>query len=317
VARVFVSYRRSESSGHAGRIAERLKRRLGARRVFLDLDLPPGGDYLEIIDRAIERCDAFALLIGPDFPDPRLRDADDVWRGEIAAALRQAGARDLKLIPVLVGGADMPAAENLPAALRPLVRLNALEVSDSRFDYDFERLLAAVGVRRWTRPRLGAIAGGMAVIGTAAAGLVLVLGGGRPVTPARGDAATGAVARLAVKQVTPATYAEWEYENDLPPSRAGERARGLKVVYDFHATNYVTGATLPVSLVVRDVRRRTSERYETDSLQLADGAFQCTCTTWAPVPRAGRYTVEVRISDTRARGAEPLKSDTSTPVTVP
>src|SRR5262245_55839520 len=40
----------------------------------------------------------------------------------------------------------MPASEDLPENLRPLARRNAIEVSDSRWDTDVERLIRAIAV---------------------------------------------------------------------------------------------------------------------------------------------------------------------------
>ncbi|MEE8159768.1 MAG: BREX system ATP-binding domain-containing protein, partial [Dehalococcoidia bacterium] len=59
---------------------------------------------------------------------------------EIATAL----ARDIRVIPVLVQGAQMPRAVDLPVDLRDLVHRNALEVSDSRFRTDIDQLIKAL-----------------------------------------------------------------------------------------------------------------------------------------------------------------------------
>jgi hypothetical protein len=67
----------------------------------------------------------------------RLDNTDDVVRLEIETALE----RGIRVIPILVEGATMPRADELPASLAKLVRRQALELSDSRFNADTERLI--------------------------------------------------------------------------------------------------------------------------------------------------------------------------------
>src|SRR5689334_4873595 len=67
----------------------------------------------------------------------RLDNPDDFVRLEIEAAL----ARDVRVIPILVEGARMPRADELPASLSKLARRQALELSPSWFDIGTERLL--------------------------------------------------------------------------------------------------------------------------------------------------------------------------------
>jgi hypothetical protein len=145
---VFINYRREDSGGHAGFLYDRLRQRYGPDRVFRDIDaIAPGVDYAQRIDAAIGACDAVVVLIGRDWleargPDGqrRLDDPDDVLRREIAAAL----ARDILVLPVLVEGAIMPSERELPSDIAPLARRNALELSDTRWDYDVGRLQQAL-----------------------------------------------------------------------------------------------------------------------------------------------------------------------------
>lgn len=63
---VFVSYRREDSGDAAGRLADRLVDRLGADRVFMDVDaIEPGMDYVEVLTRAVAACDVLVAVIGP------------------------------------------------------------------------------------------------------------------------------------------------------------------------------------------------------------------------------------------------------------
>lgn len=144
---VFISYRREDSSAYAGRLADILLDRFGRNRVFMDIDtIEPGVDYNQAIDRAIGHCSVLIALIGPhwfDVADHRGRRLDnphDLVRLEIEAALD----RDIRVIPVLVGGADMPHADELPGKLANLATRNAVELSDRRFRSDAQFLIEAI-----------------------------------------------------------------------------------------------------------------------------------------------------------------------------
>jgi TIR domain len=145
VATIFISYRRGDSSGHAGRLCDRLTARFGDAAVFMDLqDIAPGQNFARSIDETIARCDCVVAVIGPRWVEAfqqRSAGTEDFVQHEIAAALR----RDIALIPVLVGGARMPLAEQLPQPLAALCYRNALEVRDERFDDDVTRLSEAIG----------------------------------------------------------------------------------------------------------------------------------------------------------------------------
>jgi hypothetical protein len=147
-ARIFISYRRGDSSAHAGRLADRLGATFGENRVFMDVDtIEPGADFVEYIERAVGSCDVLIALIGDAWLDSRdeggnrrLDDPDDFVRLEVAAGLE----RDIRVVPVLVEGATMPRADQLPEPLRRLARRNALEISDSRWRHDAGRLIDTI-----------------------------------------------------------------------------------------------------------------------------------------------------------------------------
>jgi hypothetical protein len=143
--KVFISYRRRETSGHAGRLYDRLAEHFGADRVFMDLRMEPGVDFVNQIDEAVSSCVALLSLIGAQWLDMRdshgrrrLDDPDDFARLEVEAALARS---DVRVIPVLVQDAQMPEAEQLPASLAPLASRHAIELSDERWDYDVGRLI--------------------------------------------------------------------------------------------------------------------------------------------------------------------------------
>lgn len=139
-----MSYRREDSSGHAGRLHADLARRFGSDHVFFDIrDIPPGEDFVDVIDREVAGCDVLLVVIGKLWLDcaadngtRRLDNPLDFVRLEICAALK----RKILVIPLLVQDAIMPGESELPGGMENLARRNALEVSDARWDYDVGRL---------------------------------------------------------------------------------------------------------------------------------------------------------------------------------
>ena len=147
--RVFISYRRDDAAGYAGRLEEALEKRLGRGSVFRDvLDIAPGADFVEAIRQRLGGAQAVLVLMGPrwaggDTPGTRrIDDAQDFVRLEVQEAL----ASSAHIIPVLLPGARMPTEAELPAPLQPLARRNALSLSDTHWGADIDRLVASIGV---------------------------------------------------------------------------------------------------------------------------------------------------------------------------
>lgn len=143
MARIFISYRRSDTAGHAGRLRDDLARRFGAGNVFMDIEsIEAGADFAQVIERSIGELDAMLVLIGSQWLSAetdgvrRLDDPGDFVRMEVAHGLQ----RDARVIPVLVQGARMPGPNHLPEPLAGLSRRNAIELSDTRWQYDVDRL---------------------------------------------------------------------------------------------------------------------------------------------------------------------------------
>jgi TIR domain-containing protein len=140
VASIFISYRRADTGGHAGRICDRLTARFGGDRVFLDIqDIHPGENFAASIEETIATCDCVIAVIGSHWLESvreRAQSGADFVSHEIAAALK----RHVTIVPALVGGARMPAAADLPPELSELSYLNAVEIRDERFDQDVEQL---------------------------------------------------------------------------------------------------------------------------------------------------------------------------------
>ena len=148
--KIFVSYRREDAGGRAGRLYEWLCERFGPERVFMDIStIKPGEDFVRKIESEVTACEAVVVVVGRHWltceqeGGRRLDDPGDFVRVEIASALK----RDTLVIPLLVDGARMPGERDLPDELKPLARRNALEVSDERWEYDVGRLLKVLEER--------------------------------------------------------------------------------------------------------------------------------------------------------------------------
>ncbi|MBC7944589.1 MAG: toll/interleukin-1 receptor domain-containing protein [Burkholderiales bacterium] len=144
---IFISYRRDDSAGYARAIYDQFVQHFSIERVFMDVDaIEPGHPFDEAIERAVGQCEILLAVIGKRWlgqqagTSPRINDPKDYVRLEIGAAL----SRNIRVVPVLLDGASMPTEEELPEPLRALARRNAIEISNSRFKSDVERLIAAV-----------------------------------------------------------------------------------------------------------------------------------------------------------------------------
>lgn len=147
--KVFISYRREESQDITGRIYDRLVESFSAANVFKDVDnIPLGSDFRRILDDAIAQASAVLVVIGPKWlcsldadGARRLDNPTDFVRLEVEAALR----KELPIVPVLVGHARMPTADELPQSLQELPYRHGLSVRpDPDFNHDVERLTSAL-----------------------------------------------------------------------------------------------------------------------------------------------------------------------------
>jgi hypothetical protein len=138
--RIFVSYRRADTRDIAGRLHDRLADRYGDANVIEDVEsFEPGLDFVEEIGRAIDRCDVLLALIGPNWlRAPGAPPDDPDWVAfEVGSALE----RGIRVIPVLVNGAVIPRSDQLPDALEPLVRRNAVRLDSDTFSNDIGPLM--------------------------------------------------------------------------------------------------------------------------------------------------------------------------------
>jgi hypothetical protein len=148
MARIFISYRRADTSGYVIAIYNELLKSYSAEQLFRDLNtIDYGADFVETIQAAVWACDVQLVIIGPQWLSVsdkdgtrRLDDPHDFVRLEIESALE----RDIAIIPVLVGGAVMPTEDELPGGLKRLARRNAMELDDRDFSAHIQRLQNAI-----------------------------------------------------------------------------------------------------------------------------------------------------------------------------
>lgn len=188
MAGVFISYRKSDSAGFTGRLFDHLSRHFGPEQVFMDVDdIARGADYPQVIEGAVGQASAMVVVIGRQWlactdarGNRRLDDPADWVRNEVAAGLR----REILVLPVLVDGATMPAADQLPPDIARLAFKQAGEISNSRWEYDLgqvtqslERVVtpAAGTTPNRTTKRLGTALVGAALAGTVVMGLLYAL----------------------------------------------------------------------------------------------------------------------------------------------
>ncbi len=146
---IFISYRRSDSPDATGRIYDRLVAEFGKAQVFKDVDsIPLGRDFRGHLNDIVGHCGVMLAIVGPRWTEARtpagqrrLEDAEDFVRIELETAL----ARDIPVVPVLVGHAQLPVASELPGSLASLVFRQSIEVRpDPDFHNDATRLVTAL-----------------------------------------------------------------------------------------------------------------------------------------------------------------------------
>jgi small GTP-binding protein len=158
MANIFISYRRRDSAPVAKRIYEWLTARPNGSAVFMDLSgIEPGENFHEALRREIDAAEVMLVIIGKEWAFAedadgmnRLDKPRDVVRREIAIGLES----DVRVVPVLVSGAEMPQAVHLPTVLGKLTNLNAFPVNEETFEEDMTRL--AEYLRKWTAELLTA-----------------------------------------------------------------------------------------------------------------------------------------------------------------
>jgi hypothetical protein len=155
MARIFISYRTEDARGHLGRLKEVLETRLPPSDIFTpSRDIEGGALFAEELKRAVRASETLVVLIGqywltrPNGEHRTLDAPDDYVRLEIATAMEC----NIKIIPVLVDGIEMPRQKELPAVLQPLASRQAISLVESDWAKGVEQLFEAVGATTKTRP---------------------------------------------------------------------------------------------------------------------------------------------------------------------
>lgn len=156
---IFVSYR-DDTVHSAGRLGNLLGARFGLEHVFMGDSINAGAGAVAGTINAVGDCDVLIAVIGPtwltstdDHGRRRIDQVDDPVGLEISTAL----GRNVTLCPVLVHGAEMPTAEEMPERVQGLARYRAVRLDHMSFRSDAARLIDLVesalpdGVR--PRPR--------------------------------------------------------------------------------------------------------------------------------------------------------------------
>lgn len=150
--KIFISYRRAEDNKSyiVGTIHEKLEKAFGKEDVFRDTyDISGGADWRAVLEREINSCKVMLVIMGPDWAslaypngEKRLFDPKDVTRWEVETGLRRSMEDNTTVIPVLVTGAAIPKAEELPETLRTLLDKNVIHLRNfPDFDHDMEKLV--------------------------------------------------------------------------------------------------------------------------------------------------------------------------------
>ena len=143
---IFLSYRRSDTEGEAGRLADALQNQLGQRFVFRDVMSISAGDRFDaVLEAELGTAKVVLVLIGPAWLEElnkRLTEKDtDYHRLEVATALK--GGK--RVIPVLLRGAALPQRASLPKGLIMLTKCQTITIRDESWRADVDRLINAMG----------------------------------------------------------------------------------------------------------------------------------------------------------------------------
>jgi len=144
--RVFLSYRRSDTVGEAGRLTDTLQQKLGDEFTFRDVSsIPPGKEFQSFLEMELAAAKIVLVLIGPDWLAElrkRLTQSQvDYVRMEVSIAL----AAHKRIIPILLKGAAFPTARDLPEDIDSLAKYQTMTLRDESWSQDVDRLIDAIG----------------------------------------------------------------------------------------------------------------------------------------------------------------------------
>lgn len=155
MSKIFISYRRSDAAGHAGRLHDRLSSWYASEEIFFDREYLKGGEvFTAAIEDAIKTARVVLVVIGLEWVNDvnrdRLHQPDDVVRQEIALALALNGINKVPVvIPILCGGAAMPKEAEFPEDVKALSEYHARTLEETSYSTSFLKLrehLAVLGI---------------------------------------------------------------------------------------------------------------------------------------------------------------------------
>lgn len=151
--KIFISYRRSDSADFTVALYNELCELFGAKAVFKDINkIPPGRQFSEVLEHALDECVIVLAIIGPSWVSEsgeRLFKETDWVRQEISRAL----AREIRVVPVLINGAQLPRRADLPEDLHPLLTRQLARIDNTRFAYDVRQLAEGISDLVPMRPK--------------------------------------------------------------------------------------------------------------------------------------------------------------------
>lgn len=163
---VFVSYRRNDTGGEAGRLSDTFQQNLGTKLTCRDVaNIPLGAEFDAVLERELTAAKIVLVLIGPvwlvELQRRLTQPQIDYLRVEVATAL----AKGKRVIPVLLKGAALPTAQDLPEDLGSLAKHQAMTLRDESWSQDVDRLIDAIGrPYRWGMLALRAVVALIAIV---------------------------------------------------------------------------------------------------------------------------------------------------------
>ena len=149
--KVFISYRRKDERWATNDLYRELRKVLPKEQVFMDFDsIPPGVNFVRFLEKKVEEAEILLAVIGErwlDAKDPKTgRRRLENQRDWVRIEIRQALARDIPVVPVLLDGIDMPPEERLPEDICELTERQFEHVSLPTFEADVQRLIRGLGL---------------------------------------------------------------------------------------------------------------------------------------------------------------------------
>jgi hypothetical protein len=178
---IFVSYRREDASADARSIYQALRDRFGREWLFIDVDtIERGADFRASLDNSLTDCKVLLAVIGRRWLDSadrsgkrRLDNPADFVRMELTRALE----KKIVVIPVLVDGAILPSAEELPADIRDIAYRQAAFIRHETFRQDVGALATDLEktITRKSPTKVIAVTGAAALAALVGGGLYIGL----------------------------------------------------------------------------------------------------------------------------------------------